>query len=230
MIIYRDVIQGTSEWAHLRAGIPTASAFDNILTPAGKPSKSVERYLFTLLAEKMMGHPVVEFTSHWQDRGSALEIDAVNFYELQRNLDTTKVGFVTNDDGTIGASPDRLVNDDGLLEIKVPAEYTHVSYLLKKSVDAAYYPQVMGQLWITQRQWVDVLSFHPEMVPALIRVERDEKYIDKLSAAVTTFSLELERMTEELRKRGWITEPYEKAQSWSQQDTIKAVKEALRAG
>jgi len=56
------------------------------------------------------------------------------------------------------------------LEIKIPAEHTHVSYLLKKSVDQAYYPQIQGQLWIAERKWVDILSWHPEMPPALIRV------------------------------------------------------------
>lgn len=203
---YKEVIQGTSEWSALRAGLPTASGFDNILTPGGKPSKSAEKYLFALLAERMMGHPIVEYTSHWMDRGSQMEAEAVSFYSFTRDTDTVKIGFITNDDGTVGASPDRLVGEDGLLEIKVPSEAVHVSYLLKKAVDSAYYPQVMGQLWISERKWLDILSYHPEMPPALIRVERNEEYIEALSAAVMAFSEVLEQQSAYLEERGWLKE------------------------
>lgn len=206
MKIY-DCVQGSTEWLYLRSGIPTASCFDQILTPGGKPSKSAERYLFSLLAEKMMGHPCVEFMSAWMERGNLMEAEAVSFYELQRDVETVKVGFITNDQGTIGASPDRLVGDDGLLEIKVPKESTHVSYLLKKAVDQAYYPQVQGQLWVSGRKWSDILSYHPELPPALIHVERDEEFIGLLSAAVLEFSAVLERYALEARERGWIVEP-----------------------
>jgi len=58
-----QVQQGTQEWLRVRAGIPTASAFDSIVTPSGKPSKSAERYMYTLLAERLMGHPVTEHVS-----------------------------------------------------------------------------------------------------------------------------------------------------------------------
>src|SRR3990167_8104537 len=196
--------QGTSEWLRLRAGIPTASFFDKILTPGGKPSKSTEPYMYSLLAERMMGRPLVEHVSFWMDRGQQMEQEAVDFYELQRDCETVKVGFVSNDAGTIGASPDRFVGDDGLLEIKVPAEHTHVSYLLKKAVAQAYYPQVQGQLWVTERKWADILSYHPEMPPALIRVERNEEFIAKLAGSVQDFSDMLEAIARELTERGWI--------------------------
>ena len=204
MKIHEDVLQGSTEWLNLRAGIPTASEFDSILTPGGKASKSSERYLFSLLAERIMGHPRIESVSTWMDRGAEMEGEAVSFYELQRDCETVKVGFITNDSGTIGASPDRLVGDDGLLEIKVPSEHVHVSYLLKKAVDQTYYPQIQGQLWIAERQWVDICSYHPEMPPALIRVERDEAFIVLLKAAVGEFSKVLENMALELAEKGWI--------------------------
>lgn len=204
-MIVHNVLQGSPEWLALRAGIPTASGFDSIVTPGGQPSKSAERYLFGLLAERIMGHPRIEAVSTWMQRGNEMEAEAVSFYELQRDLETVPVGFVTNDAGTVGASPDRLVGEDGLLEIKCPSEAVHVSYLLKKSVDQAYYPQVMGQLWITERKWADILAFHPELPPALIRVERDEEFIKLLEEAVGKFSLLLEDYAADLTKRGWIT-------------------------
>ena len=203
-MIIHDCIQGTTAWLAIRAGIPTASCFDRILTPKGKVSTQAEKYMHRLLAERMMGHPVIEFSGPWLERGKELESDAAAYYESMREVTCERVGFVTNDAGTIGASPDRLVGEDGLLELKVPAEHTHVAYMITRAVDAEYYPQVMGQLWVTGRAWLDIMSYHPEMPPAIVRVERDEKYILTLSAAVESFSGELERRVSELRERGQI--------------------------
>lgn len=201
-MIIHDVQQGSTSWLAIRAGIPTASNFDRILTPKGKPSAQAEKYMHKLLAEKLMGHPAIEFSGPWLERGKELEGDARAYYESMRDLDTERVGFITNDAKTIGASPDSLVGDDGLLELKVPAEHTHVAYMLTRSVDAEYYPQVQGQLWVTERKWLDIMSYHPEMPPAIIRVERDEKYIAILSAAVEAFSAQLERSVVYLREAG----------------------------
>jgi hypothetical protein len=137
-------------------------------------------------------------------RGRELEANGVAFYEAFRELDTSRVGFITNDEGTIGASPDRLVGDDGLVEMKVPKEHVHVGYLLERGVDAEYRQQVAGQLWITDRKWVDVCSYHPEMPPCVVRVERDEDFIEIVANEVTAFSLELEEMTRDLERRGML--------------------------
>lgn len=202
-IIHRDVTQGTSAWLALRAGIPTSSEFDRIITPkTGKPSSQAEGYMFRLIAERLMGHPCVEFMSPWMTRGGQMELEAVAFYSFQRDMETETVGFITNESRTVGSSPDRLVGEDGLLEIKVPKESTHVGYLIKHHVDAEYFPQVQGQLWISGRQWVDVLSYHPEMPPALIRVDRDDSYIRMLEAAVMKFSEVLEAQYGLLLERG----------------------------
>lgn len=206
-----DVVQGTTAWFKVRSGIPTASKFDMILTPGGNISKSAERYMLTLMAERLMGHPIDDqYKSTWMARGNELESDAVAFYQLQRDLDTVPVGFITNDAGTIGASPDRLVGDEGLLEIKSPSEFVHMSYLLSRGAAYEEYKvQVQGQLWIAERQWTDVLSFHPELPPALIRIPRDEPYIAKLDKAVTAFSRELEKQYSEIEAQGWISAPRE---------------------
>lgn len=205
MILYRDIQQGSAAWLELRAGIPTASNFHKILTPTGKPSTSAEGYLHSLLAERMLGRPLVEHVTMWMDRGRELEAEAVDFYSFTRDQDTERVGFITNDAGTIGASPDRLVGDAGLLEIKVPKESTHVGYLLKGRVEQEYMPQIQGQLWIAERQWIDLLAFHPELPPALVRVDRDEEFIARLATATTTFTEWLEAMSRQLVDKGWIT-------------------------
>jgi hypothetical protein len=206
MIVHRCQ-QGTEQWLQLRAGIPTASAFDRILTPGGKPSRSAEKYMYQLLAERMMGRPVIQATRlWWADRGKELEAEARAFYQFTREAAIDLVGFITNDAGTVGASPDGLVGTKGLAEFKCPSEAEHVMYLLESgSAYEEYKVQVQGQLLIAaDRDWVDVCSYHPLMPPALVRIERDERFIGLLDAAVTTFSLELERMSDLLIERGWI--------------------------
>lgn len=200
-----DCVQGTTEWLQARAGIPTASNFDRILTPGGKLSTQAEKYLHHLLAERILGRPIVEqAVTPWMHRGTEMEAEAVSFYESFRDLDTVRVGFCTTDDGTLGCSPDRLVGDDGLAEIKCPKEAVLVGYLLSGSVGDAYKPQVQGQLLVTGRVWVDVLAYSPELPHSLIRVERDEKYLRTLGNALVEFTGCLADATSIARDRGWL--------------------------
>lgn len=201
-----DCVQGTTEWLALRAGIPTASNFDRIVTPGGKPSKSAEKYMLHLLAERLIGEPIEDRGySHWMDRGSEMEAEAVNFYEFQRDVETVKVGFVTNEAGTVGASPDRFVGDKGLLEIKAPSEAIHMGYLLQTgSAYKEYRVQVQGQLWVCEREWSDTESYHPQLPEALYRVERDEPFIELLAAGVTAFTEVLEQQFQICVQRGWV--------------------------
>lgn len=208
-MITHNVQQGSKAWLSLRAGIPTASQFDRIFTsggdkPVGQPVSGEARrnYLNELISERILGEPGEQFISTWMGRGMELEKAAVQFYEFQQDQPTEVIGFVTNDAGTIGASPDRFVGANGQLEIKVPAPHTHVGYMLGyKSVGKKYRAQVQGQLWITGREWSDTLSYHPDMPPALIRYERDEEYIAGLAEAVNIFSADLEREWAELSLR-----------------------------
>lgn len=226
-----NCVQGTAEWLKLRAGIPTASCFDKIITPSGKPSAQAEKYMFSLLAERMMGRPIVEHVSYWMDRGNQLEDDAVSWYELQRDCETLKIGFITNEAGTIGASPDRLVGTNGMVEIKVPAEHTHVAYLLNETVERTYYPQVQGQLWVAEdREWNDILSFHPEMPKALIRVERDVEFISMLREAVEDFSAKLEELTGICMTRGWILPPVEQEAAFLSAEDVEFVTQQVSDG
>lgn len=182
-----NVPQGSPEWLQLRSGIPTASEFNRILTPGGKPSKQAEGYMHSLLAEWIVGHPFQDIETKWMERGEVLEAEAVKAYAFETDSDPEPVGFVTNDAGTAGASPDRLVGADRLLEIKCPKHSTHVGYMLTRRADEDYIPQLQGQLWITGRKAVDIVSYHPEMGAVIVAVTRDEEYIAKLEAAVDAF-------------------------------------------
>lgn len=178
--------QNSPEWYQARLGIITASMFKKVLTAKTmKLSASADEIENRIVAEILTGHEIEEFCGNgYTERGHELEPDAVSFYEMQTGMDTQEVGFITNDEGTIGCSPDRLVGGAGLLEIKCPAAHTHIKSLLSGGVGDDHKPQVQGQLFVTERKWVDVFSYHPELPPSIIRVERDEDYIEKLGGAL----------------------------------------------
>jgi len=208
-----DVAQGTAEWRSLRLGRPTASNFHKILTAGGESGKKAKiseqstGYLWDLLGELMLGRPIDEVTTAMMGRGSMLEDRAVAYYELQRDVDTEIVGFCTTDDGRVGASPDRFIGEDGLLEIKCPSVGNHVGYLLFSTIEDRYRPQLQGQLYVTGRQWVDIVSYHPELPAAINRVKRDEDYIKLLAAALDGFCGLLDRERDKLREKDLLPEP-----------------------
>lgn len=188
-----DVPQGSDEWLVARLGVPTASCADLILTPkTRKPSGSQDKYLARLCAEWFIGQPLDDVKSPWMERGSEMEAEAVRAYEFDAEADASAVGFCLRDDGCFGASPDRLVGSDGLLEIKCPSAETHMTYLLADGgVAGDYWGQVQAQLWVTGRKWVDLLSYHPTLPRVRSRVERDDAYIDAFAVAVTVFAMRL---------------------------------------
>lgn len=202
-MIHHQVTQGTEAWLTLRAGIPTASQFHRIITPkTRKLSSQADNYLYRLLAERLLGRYLEETKSfYWTERGKELEDEARLYYEALYEVGTTTIGFITNDERTIGASPDRLVGDDGLLEIKCPAPDTHMGYLLDEPVSADYWLQVQGQLWVAERDWCDVLSYHPELPSVVHRVFRDEPTIAMLEDNIGQLVERLEKLTEKMKER-----------------------------
>lgn len=205
-MILVDCEQGTTEWAQARLGIPTASNFDKIITAKTmKLSTQIEGYAYRLIAEQVLKTPLDDATSGFMLRGSILERKAVQFYELQRDAETTPVGFVLRDDRRVGCSPDRFVGDEGLLEIKCPAAHTHIGYLLDEE-GIGYRAQVQGQLWITGRAWCDTVSYNPDMPPAIARQERDDAFIAKLAACVEQFLAYVDECKLRLVRRGYFPE------------------------
>lgn len=188
-IIVRDIEQGSEEWHRLRLGIPSASNFHRIITPAkGEPSRQAIGYRRELLAEWLTGAPSGPKQNYWMQRGTELEAEARAYYEMYAGCEVEHVGFVwQDDDNTVGCSPDGLVGDDGGVEIKCPAPATHVGYILDQKIPTDYIPQVQGSLWVTGRTWWDFVSYSPGLEPLVIRVERDNEYISNLKDSVNKF-------------------------------------------
>ena len=198
-MIILDCKQGSDAWQEARLGIPTASRFDQIITPKTlKPSTSATRYLYELVAEELLGEPLDDAASDFMVRGTALEASAVSWYEFEAGLDTTEVGFCLRDDKLVGCSPDRLIGDHGGLEIKCPAPANHVMYLADNSkLVEKYRCQVQGGMWLCERAWWDLVSYHPTIAPVKVRVIRDEPFICALRECMKTF---LERLQEARQK------------------------------
>src|SRR6476659_7528724 len=166
-----DVAQRSPEWHALRLGKPTASEFHKIITPkTGKLSAQARKFACRLIAERLLNEPLdllggIEAI----ERGKAMEPDAVAQYEFAEEVETQPVGFVTTDDGLVGASPDRLiVGASAGLEIKCPLLPTHIGYWLDGPGDG-YRPQVQGQLWVAEFEWLDFYSYYPQMEPVRLR-------------------------------------------------------------
>ena len=155
-----------------------------------------------------MGEELEGYESAWMTRGKETEAEAVAFYELQTGADTEKVGFVTNAAGTVGASPDRLVGEPGLAEIKVCKPSTHIGYLLQdgKAYDE-HRIQAQGQLWIAEdRDWNDLLCYCPGLPHAIHRIYREEAFLNALAAEMAAFVEELERLWQVCISRGWVAQ------------------------
>lgn len=196
-MIFTPVEQGSAEWHQLRIGIPTASCFHRIVTPKGKLSEQSRDYRNELLAEWLYQSPLEQFEGEWMIHGHEFEQEAAAVYEFDRNVSASPGGFFTTDDGMIGASPDRLVGNTGVLEIKCPKANTHVGYMLSRGVDEKYRCQVQGQLWVCERDKSDMVSYCPGLPTVIITTGRDEAFIDVLSQSVREF---VERILEARRK------------------------------
>ena len=184
-----DVVAGSDEWRAVRLGIPTASQFHKIITPArAQFSKQARGYAIYLLAEKLLHRSLdpVE-TTEWMERGKETEPEAIRAYEFQTETETKPVGFITTDDGRAGCTPDRLIiGRNGALETKVPAPHTHLAYLLDGFGDD-YRAQVQGQMLIGEFEFADRFSYSEEMPPVHLRTYRDDAYIGLLRSALGQF-------------------------------------------
>ena len=192
--------QGTPEWFQARLGIVTASKMSNIITPTGKSSTSAQKYMDELLAEYLAGQPIdIQEPTSWMLHGNETEAEARNAYSFITDNEVREVGFCLNDEETLGASPDGLVNPDGGCEIKCVKGSTMIVYY-RKGFPLTYKPQVQTTLLVTGRKWWDFFAYHKNMRPYLERVERDEDYIKQISEALQGFNDKLEKAKEEFKE------------------------------
>ena len=201
-MIVIECVQNSPEWYAARLGIPTASAFDKILTPIElKKSQSAVGYRYRLLAEWLTGKPCDSYSNKSIERGAELEAEARDYYVFTTDKEVRQVGFIYRDESKhVGCSPDGIIGDfESGVELKCPDAHTHVGYLLDGRLPREYILQVQGSMWITEAKTWDFLSYHPDMQPMLVTVGRDERVINALELAVadfvTTMLIERERLS-----------------------------------
>ena len=197
--------QGTPEWFAMRLGKVTASRITDVLAKV-KTGEAVTRedYRTELVVQRLTNQPSETFTNPAMEWGVEQEPMARIAYEAQANVFVEQVSFVEHP--TIewfGCSPDGLVGEDGLLEIKCPSSKNHIKYLLGGKPPAKYVPQMQCQMAVTGRKWCDFVSYDPRLPEDLqlfvVRLERDVSFIMSMEEEVDKFLKEVNVMVNKLK-------------------------------
>lgn len=199
-----DCEQYSPEWWRMRAGVPTASNADRILTATGKPSSSADAYIAELIDELV--RPQTERPQDEQaaafggnrhtDRGHDLEPKAAAWHALVTGLQSRSVGMVFRDDGMAACSPDRLIGDRGGVEIKAPEGKKHALWMIQNKLPDEHKQQVHYSLAVSGLSFWDFVSYCPGYKPFMVRVIPND-YTEKMAAAIDDFVTRLEAAKEQ---------------------------------
>jgi putative phage-type endonuclease len=197
--------QRSAEWFAARLGKVTASRVADVIATTAKGwGASRTNYAAQLVAERLTGEAQESFTNAAMQWGTCTEPEARQAYSFRLDVDVMEVGFVDHPQiGMSGASPDGLIGEDGLLELKCPQTATHIATLLGQSVPAKYITQIQWQLACTGRAWCDFASYDPRLPESMRlfvqRVTRDDVEIKRLEALVVDFLGEVDETVAKLR-------------------------------
>lgn len=195
MKIHNDIEQGTPEWHELRAGLLTASNAQAI----GNAAKGLETVVLDTMARKHSSAEPESYTNEHMERGNELEPTAIDMLEMQMDIKTQVVGFVTSDDGISGCSPDRFIDDDeGLVEVKCPSDVNFLKLMLagKAGVDKKYIWQMNHQMLVCERKYCIFLAYNPNFKESLIihRFEIDPVMQEKLQIGIHKGGVMMEKV------------------------------------
>lgn len=186
-MIIHDIEQRSEAWYQLRTGMPTASMFSKMVTSKGKILSSLPEYALTLAAAIYSGKNLDSWKGNeWTERGRELEENARKLYEF-RNHKVKEIGFITDDQELWGCSPDGIVGNNGMVEFKCLKAENHIKaimYFSKYNKCLPYYTQqCQGQMLISERNWCDLVFYHPEFPLLIIRQEPDKNVTSGLLEA-----------------------------------------------
>lgn len=201
----RAVEQGTDIWKQLRLGHVTASNISDVMAKIKTgESEARRKYKVKLVAERLTGNTQDTYSNAAMEWGVEQEQYAAMAYEVKNNVLLDKTGFWPHESiKWLGVSPDRLVGNDGLVEIKCPMTTTHIDYILEDKVPARYYKQIQCQLWVTGREWCDFVSYDPRLPLEnqlfIKRAYPDEAFIQEMQLEVLQFLDEVEQLINQLK-------------------------------
>lgn len=199
MIEIFDCEQGSEDWFRVRMGLITASEFGTLLMQGrgGGDSKTRRTYMLKLMGERLTGDPMYHYQNDHMERGHVQEPEARDMYAFMKDVEPRRVGFLRN--GNVGCSPDSLIGDVGMLEIKSKLAHIHLDVVLGDAVPNEHMAQIQGQLWVAEREWCDFVSYCPKLPLFVKRVHRDEKQIAAIKKAVDIFENELNTLMRVVR-------------------------------
>ena len=198
--------QRTDEWFKARLGKVTASRVSDVLAKIKTGEAAVRRnYKMQLATERLTGQKTDSYTNQAMQDGIDREDTARQIYEIVRDIKVEQVGFIDHPAIKMaGASPDGLLPDNGVLEIKCPIETTHTTNLLERKLPSRYISQVQWQIACTGADYANFVSYNPNFEPKLqlmyVAVERDDEYIEMLEEEVSIFLLEVDEVINTLRE------------------------------
>ena len=198
MIQVFNMDQGGDEWFQARLGIPTASKFATVM--AKGEGKTRSEYMRKLAGEIITGEVEGGFASSHMERGKEMEEEARQTYAFINSVEPELVGFIRN--GEKGASPDSLIGVIGGLEIKTALPHIQIDRLERNRLPPEHKAQVQGNLWISDREWWDFVSYWPRLPMLCVRVFRDEDYIKTMSDEIDRFNDEKAALIERIRSYG----------------------------
>ncbi len=201
-MIHHKHEQGSEEWLAARKGCITGSRFKDCRDKlkSGKPSKACTDYAMDTARERVGGSVPAKFQNAAMRTGTEQEPVARAMYETRTGNLVEEVGFFTTEDGMFGLSPDGLIDDDGVLEIKTMVSSDTLFTAMAGEDISAYADQCMGYLWLLGRQWVDLVLWCPDLNHMVIhRIERDEDAIESLESDLMEFSRSVKQNEDKLR-------------------------------
>lgn len=200
--------QRSPEWFAARLGKVTASKVKDVMAKGrgGAPSATRQNYMMQLLCERLTDRREEGYVNAAMQRGTDLEPIARSAYEFNAGVMTVETGLIDHPAiAGFAASPDGVVGNDGLLEIKVPNTAQHIAVIQSGQHDPQYEWQMLAQMACTGRAWVDFVSFDDrlpeELQYACFRFHRDDKRIAEMEEEVTAFLEELNHLEQAMRER-----------------------------
>ena len=195
--------QGSEEWAVARRGKITGSRFKDARDKlkGGAPSKASIGYALDLARERVGGSAPSKYQNSAMRTGTEQEPYARAAYEARTGHMVEEVGFYLSDDGSFGLSPDGLIDEDGVLEVKTMVSSDTLYTAVACGDVSAYMDQCLGYLWLLGRKWVDLVLWCPDLNHMVIkRIERDEDAIEKLEADLMDFARLIGQYESQFRK------------------------------
>ena len=191
--------QGSPEWFEARRGIPTASRYGDVLAEGKGLMRA--RYMRQLAAEIITEEPMETYKNAKMERGKEHEPDLRARYAFDHDINIEQVGFLRSTMMATGCSPDGLVGVDGMIEIKSSEPDLLIELLDSGRAPTQHMPQIQGNLWITGRDWCDLVIGWPKLPLFTVRVKRDEPYMANLRRELERFNQELNEMVARIRAK-----------------------------